>query len=56
MLKPGGLLTYLYPFDRENGSASVKDIPVHNKFKLINFSEEGLTLAKSRILITMRKI
>ena len=56
ILAKGGMIVYLYPFDRELGLITLKDIPVHPGFELINFSEEFLTLAKSRVLISMRKI
>jgi len=44
MLKPNGRFVYLYPFDRDHGDATIDDIPAHNKFEIINFSEEYLTL------------
>lgn len=55
MLVPGGMLVYLYPFDRDHGAATLIDIPQHPMFILLNYCEEWLTLKKSRILITMRK-
>jgi tRNA G10 N-methylase Trm11 len=44
MLKPGGMLVYLYPFDREHGPATLKDIPQHESFELVNYAEEWLTM------------
>jgi len=56
MLKSSGMLVYLYPFDRDHGPATLKDIPQHESFQLVNYAEEILTMQKSRILIAMRKL
>jgi len=51
----GGRLVFLYPINRADFHGAADDLPKHERLQLVDFSENQLSLKRSRILITMHK-
>ena len=54
LLRPGGLLVFLFHTDDEK-SEEENRFPEHPQLEFVRSSRDGLTRARSRHLITMRK-
>jgi hypothetical protein len=55
LLKPGGRLVYLYPFDKDRCTLTDKDLIKDERFVIEDFSLNLLQSKFNRYCITMRK-